>query len=301
MTVTGTEPRAIHGSTGTSNQQFSVDGNTNRIGVPAGQSGAMSYDPAGNLTTDTYSGAAVTRAYDAENRMTSETTWNSVVSGSYSYDGDGKRVKRNVNGIETWQVYGLGGELLAEYAQNASPTSPQKEYGYRNGQLLVTVNVTTGWGSAPTLNDNPMVAKQTTVQARHITELRDAINALRSHLSLSSYSWQYSATTNDYISANPILEMRTALDQALGAPSGGYAAGLAQGQPVKALHIQELRDRVLAAWTSGSSTQINWMVTDRLGTPRMVFDKTGSLSGVSRHDYLPFGEELYAGISGRTT
>ena len=32
---------------------------------------------------------------------------------------------------------GCGGELLAEYAVGASPTAAQKEYGYRNGQLLV--------------------------------------------------------------------------------------------------------------------------------------------------------------------
>jgi RHS repeat-associated protein len=46
---------------------------------------------------------------------------------------------------------------------------------------------------------------------------------------------------------------------------------------------------------------VQWLVTDQLGTPRMVFDKTGSLSGVSRHDYLPFGEELYVGTGGRTS
>src|SRR5437773_9667321 len=57
---------------------------------------------------------------------------------TYTYDGDGKRVKRNVNGTETWQVYGLGGELVAEYPANGAATSPQKEYGYRNGQLLIT-------------------------------------------------------------------------------------------------------------------------------------------------------------------
>src|SRR5713226_8889388 len=105
-------------------------------------------------------------------------------------------------------------------------------------------------------------------------ELRDAINSLRSHMGLSAYSWQYSATTSDYISANPILEMRSALDQALGAPSGGYSAGLAQGQPVKAIHIQELRDRVLTAWTSGSGVDIRWLVTDQLGTLRMIFDQS---------------------------
>jgi hypothetical protein len=32
----------------------------------------------------------------------------------------------------------LDGELLAEYAVNGAATAPQREYGYRNGQLLVT-------------------------------------------------------------------------------------------------------------------------------------------------------------------
>ena len=280
--------------------QFTVSTTNNRLGVPSGQTGTMTYDSAGNLTTDTYSAAAVTRVYDAENRMTSETQANSYAAGTYSYDGDGRRVKRVVGSVETWQVYGLGGELLAEYAANADHLSPQKEYGYRNGQLLITATVTSGWGAAPTLHDNPLVVNETTVQARHITELHEAINALRSHLNMAPYSWQYSVATNDWITANPILEMRTALDQALGAPSGGYSAGLAQYQEVKAIHIQELRDRVLAAWNTSSSTQINWLVTDQLGTPRIIFDQTGSLANVSRHDYLPFGEELFAAQGGRT-
>ena len=119
---------------------------------------------------------------------------------------------------------------------------------------------------------------------------------------MSAYSWQYSATTNELISANPILEMRTALDQALGAPpSPGYAPGLASNQPIKAIHIQELRDRVLAAWnTSTGGTDIQWLVADQLGTPRMTFDKTGSLANTKRHDYLPFGEELAAYTGART-
>jgi RHS repeat-associated protein len=32
----------------------------------------------------------------------------------------------------------------------------------------------------------------------------------------------------------------------------------------------------------------------------MVFDQTGSLANMKRHDYLPFGEELFAPISGRS-
>src|SRR5437870_9760370 len=42
-------------------------------------------------------------------------------------------------------------------------------------------------------------------------------------------------------------------------------------------------------------------MANQLGAPRMIFDQTGSLQNVSRHDYLPFGEELYPGTGGRTT
>jgi RHS repeat-associated protein len=45
---------------------------------------------------------------------------------------------------------------------------------------------------------------------------------------------------------------------------------------------------------------VRWIVTDHLGTPRMIFDQSGSLANTSRHDYLPFGEELTGQIGGRT-
>jgi len=163
---------------------FAVDTtNNNRLIVPNGQSGTMHYDAAGNLDADTYSGSAVTRAYDAENRMTSETTYNSLVAGSYSYDGNGHRVKRVVGGVETWQVYGIGGELIAEYAANTTASIPHKEYGYRNGQLLVTV--TCGSGAAPTFTDNPLTTGGTIIKAVHLTEVRDAVNQARARAGLA--------------------------------------------------------------------------------------------------------------------
>jgi RHS repeat-associated protein len=51
----------------------------------------------------------------------------------------------------------------------------------------------------------------------------------------------------------------------------------------------------------GGTSQIQWLVPDQLGTPRMIFDQTGSLANMKRHDYLPFGEELFAPAGGRTT
>lgn len=44
-----------------------------------------------------------------------------------------------------------------------------------------------------------------------------------------------------------------------------------------------------------------WLVSDHLGTPRMLTDRAGSPAGIKRHDYLPFGEEMYADTGGRRT
>lgn len=65
-------------------------------------------------------------------------TANNGAANTYTYDGDGRRVRRNLGGSETWQVYGLDGELLAEYSAGAANFVPHEEYGYRNGQLLIT-------------------------------------------------------------------------------------------------------------------------------------------------------------------
>jgi RHS repeat-associated protein len=54
-------------------------------------------------------------------------------------------------------------------------------------------------------------------------------------------------------------------------------------------------------WGAGGPSKLNWLISDHLGTPRIILDQTGSLANVKRHDYLPFGEELPAGTGGRTT
>jgi RHS repeat-associated protein len=302
-----TNPNETHG--GVNNLGFAVEPGTNRLYAPGDLAQVetarqMRYDAAGNLKKDTYTGAG-DRTYDAENRMTQ--AWANNQWQTYVYDADGRRVKRNVGGTdETWQVYGVGGELLAEYAANGTL---QKEYGYRNGQLLITATVTSGggWGAAPPLDDNPLNPPnqpKTDVKAIHITQLRTAINAVRAHYNLGAYQWQKPTASGGainnsvLISWEPIDEMRTALDQALGPPSPPYTGGLALNQPILAIHIQELRDRVLAVWNSGGSggPDTRWLVSDQLGTPRIVFDQSGALATVSRHDYLPFGEEIPSGF-----
>ncbi len=112
------------------------------------------------------------------------------LTNSYAYDADGHRTRRSINNRgEVWrQIYGVSGELVAEYQVISGTPTLKKEYGYRNGQLLVI------------------------------------------------------------------------------------------------------------AETTGT---FQWIVTDALGTPRMIADQTGSLAGIKRRDYLPFGEDLLAGVGHR--
>ncbi len=388
---------------------FNVDPSTNRLTAPTGYT--MTYDNAGNLTNDTYTGQGQ-RNYDAENRMMQ--AWANNQWQTYTYDGDGRRVKRNVNGIETWQVYGLGGEPIAEYAANATPSSPQKEYGYRNGQLLITAeaatasappptalaanpptsgaNVTLNWtaasgatsyrverksvpsgglfgsigttpsttmtdsgassGSAylykvcaadgagncisgysnivlgapfnfptdPTITsiiDDPTGITVTTMKAAHITELRTAVNAVRALAGLSAATWTNpNIAYGVAISVDDVRDLRTKLGEALSAlgiqtPTytdstiKGFTEDPLNATPIRAAHIRELRlyatRGIGGSGGGGTSFAIRWLVSDQLGTPRMIFDQTGNLANVSRHDYLPFGEELTAGTGGRTT
>jgi RHS repeat-associated protein len=100
---------------------------SNRItGVP------YAYDVSGNMTNDG-SNALV---YDAENRVVSATNGSS--SGTYTYDGNGLRVKKVSGGTTTVTVYS-GGRRIAEYVNGALPTSPTNEYMYSGNQIIMAV------------------------------------------------------------------------------------------------------------------------------------------------------------------
>ena len=52
---------------------------------------------------------------------------------------------------------------------------------------------------------------------------------------------------------------------------------------------------------SGSQAEVRGLVPDYLGTPRITASQTGSLRGITRHDYIPFGEEIGTEVGGRST
>jgi RHS repeat-associated protein len=307
---------------GINKQIFEVETATNRLlatgdsvltGVNLPQR-KMRYDPAGNLTNDNWSSygsstaGAITRTYDGENRMSSAYDSSGGIS-YYTYNADGQRVRRKTGTVETWQVYGMEGELLAEYAANTAAGSPQKEYGYRNGQLLITATLAvSGWGAPPSFTPPAELVSGGDIKLEHLTELRTAVNQLRSHAGLAAASFPVDPSPERYVTtvkADHILQLRSALEGArlqLGLSTGYAHPGLHATDFIFAIDFQELRDQILSAWNSGGTAGgIEWLVADQLGTPRMVFDQTGALATTKRHDYLPFGEEISAGTGSRTT
>jgi hypothetical protein len=59
-------------------------------------------------------------------------------------------------------------------------------------------------------------------------------------------------------------------------------------------------NQVTITGVNSAGANVQWLVTDHLGTPRMILDQTGTLVNLKRHDYLPFGEELLAPTGGRS-
>jgi len=74
---------------------------------------ALCYDAVGNQTTDIYTGYG-TASFDAENHITAIQD-NTSGTSTYTYNADGQRTRRKTGTQETWQIYGMDGELLAEY------------------------------------------------------------------------------------------------------------------------------------------------------------------------------------------
>lgn len=48
-----------------------------------------------------------------------------------------------------------------------------------------------------------------------------------------------------------------------------------------------------------ANPQTSYLTTDHLGSPRVITDQNGNVT--SRRDFMPFGEEIGAGVGARTT
>jgi fibronectin type 3 domain-containing protein len=119
---------------------------------------------------------------------------------------------------------------------------------------VVAVNGTARSGGSPAdlattiiFNSNPLQVNTTVVKFLHLDELRRGANALRVLAGLSPFVFTTTGSTQTVIRANQLTEVRTALDPALNLihrPSGGYTNVLGNTVKIKAVHVQEMRDRL---------------------------------------------------------
>ncbi len=271
----------------------------------------------------------------------------------YTYNADGQRTRRQVTGSqEEWQIYGFDGELLAEYRASSPASSPEKEYGYRNGQLLVTAtgrfNValaangavatasstatgsgfsTTGaingnnrgpWGNGVEgWNDNTPNAVPDWIQVDFAgSKTIDEISVFGLH---DNYTQENNPTLTQTFSLYGLIAFNVQYwnGSAWVTILGGTVTGNNKVwrnftfSPITTNKIRVFINTVPDAWsrvveiqafgTSAGGEKVQWLVPDHLGTPRIIVDQTGNRANVKHHDYLPFGEELFAGTGGRTT
>jgi RHS repeat-associated protein len=228
---------------------------------------------------------------------------------------------------------------LAEYAAGAAPSAPQKEYGYRGGQLLVIAEPGSGgnlaWGKA-TSQSSTSFGGESSRGVDGNTSGNWGDNSV-SHTNIEHQPWwqvdlgsvQQIGTvrlwnrtdccsdrlSNFYVlvSDNPFssTDLTTTINQA--GVSSYYTAGpagllteIGVGRSARYVRVQLAGDNylslaeleVMGGTTSGEG--VKWLVQDHLGSTRMVVDRSGSLGGIRRHDFLPFGEEMSAGVGIRS-
>jgi RHS repeat-associated protein len=252
--------------------------------------------------------------YDALGRLVQATggpTSAPIWTQSYSYDRFGNRLSVTSSGN------------TAKLEKPAEPTVklPNPELAIKNSlsksdevflnHAVATSNTSTTSSPTPapqsalTFTDDPLVAGVTPIKALHVTELRDAINQLRSRAGLQAATWTDSPLTGGAtsIKATHVTELRARLDEArtaLGLSNPAYTdPTLAAGSiTIKAIHIQELRDRVKSAWTTtqpvprdGIASLGYETASNRITTAGYEYDAAGNLTrsqaagGWQRYEY----------------
>ncbi len=228
-------------------------------------------------------------------------------------------MQTSANNVTRTTVYDVFGQLVADYLGSSGSTL-ERENIYRGGQLLAVYETGANCyksisqfvydffegalGRAPGSSDPDWVAILTQAQAQGQGQLIAAAQNLGNSVFGSSEFTNHLPDT----AAN-----RGAFVTAL------YAAYLGRGPDgygydawVAALNNGSSRDEVrhgfaysaefqndvgqLCVTTSSTSASIKYVLSDLQGTTRAVINNSGSSSAViARHDYLPFGEEIWAG------
>ena len=185
-----------------------------------------------------------------------QVSWIRLPSATHAYDQNQHFYR--FPSADVAQVAG-GLTIAAPFDPNLVPPGHYMMFVLQNGVpsvakivKIVPADVVPSCSARITTNPERIVpAARVGIQAVHIIELRQAVDCLRAEYGLSSYSWQILGNS---ITAQPLIELRSVLSElyilaGLASQQPRYAdPTLGQGVPIRAAHIQDLRDAVWALW-----------------------------------------------------
>jgi hypothetical protein len=184
-----------------------------------------------NLIADTFSSARI------------DLTW-TAAPGAHHY-----QVERAPNLGGTFTV--VNSNVVGTTYQDTTVTSVNAYlYRVRTADAIGNLSAPSGIdvATAITFTDNPLTVGTTPVKAVHMTELRQAVNAVRAAANLGAATWTDPAlSTSVTIKAVHVTELRTNLDAALtalGITPSAYTDPSLTGIAIKKTHMDELRQRV---------------------------------------------------------
>lgn len=275
----------------------------------------VTYDASGNITQDAKF-RFMNYTYDANSRQISAAATDSDLSQTSVYDSMGQRVQTTSFNTTRTMVYDMFGQQVADY----NGTTMERENIYRGGDLLAVYEatpscymtiasfVTAFYQGALHRDPNSTELAQWTLalskgQAQGNGKLIKVAQDLGATLFTSSEytNTNYSTYVNDLYAG---FLQRTA-------DSGGYAnwmaalnggSTFAQVRNGFAYSLEFQGNVVRLCSGTSSSTNLKYVLSDVQGSARVLMDNNGGSSTIlARHDYLPFGEEIFAGVGLRTT
>ena len=280
----------------------------------------VTYDAAGNITQDAKF-RMMNYTYDANGRQLSAAAMDSDLSQTSMYDCVGQRVQTTSFGATRTMVYDIRGQVVADY----NGTTMEKENIYLGGRLLavyeaastcyktIAAFVTMFYQGALHRDPNSTELSQWTLalskaQAEGQGRLIKVAQDLGATVFTSS---EYTNTNhNTYVTDLYAAFLGRTPDSSgqqywLSALSGGSTFTQVRNGFAYSLEFQGNVVQLCPGTSGSTSTSANlkYVLTDLQGSARAVMDNSGSGTStiITRHDYLPFGEEVFAGVGLRTT
>jgi RHS repeat-associated protein len=158
------------------------------------------FDASGDLTIESIGTTNYNYSYDAEDRMTGVS---GGASATYTYDGNGTRVKKAVSGGTTTVYVFAQGKDIAEYDNGASVGSPTREYVYSEDMLISTLS-----GGSTTYSHSDGLS------VRLNTDGSGNVIGQQGHFPFGE-SWYSANTTTKFLFTSYERDSETGLDYAL--------------------------------------------------------------------------------------